>query len=194
MKSAIIPDKEKLGEFKILDSGFSTESTGYYYLSMSAYASGYCGPASGVSIGRYYRDVVGYSNIYGYDPTLYGQLYININCAYWSGATLPTNYASGYEETMENCGYYNFNGVNDAYVTMSDYWTVVSNINSGHPTALMLTSEWHWRAIRGYDYDTDWGYHNIICTYSQNGASWEFLDWEGVVVDDLYAYTTCIQD
>jgi hypothetical protein len=177
-----------------IESGDSILSSGYYYLNMSAYQYGYCGPASGVSIGRYYRDVRGCSSLPS-DSSMYTVLYTTMDTYAYFGATPPGSYGPGFEEMTEVYDYDNFSYVNDAWVTQDDYWTVVSNIDSGWPIGLMLLGDWHWRAIKGYDYVTapyDWYY--VITTNSQNGANFEYLEWGPDVVSDPYAYMSTIKN
>jgi hypothetical protein len=171
---------------------YSTTSTGFEYLDMTHYPYGLCGPASGVSIGRYYRDEKDYSSIYG-GTTFYYQLYVNMHCSQYGGATMPWLYGDGFEDTIENCGYYNFDSTLDSNVTVDDYWNVVSNIDNEDPVALCLVTEWHWRAIKGYDYVTaPYNWYYVICTNSLTEDDWEYLEWEDVV--DAWAYTVSIHD
>jgi hypothetical protein len=169
---------------------YSINSSDYYYLDMYAY-SGYCGPASGVSIGRYYRDVVGYSSLYS-NGMMYSDLYAHMYCSYYGGATMPSDYGPGFEAMTEDCGYYNFSHENDWNITGSDYWTMVSHIDSGWPTALCITSDWHWRAIKGYYWiGAPDNLHYIWCTNSDTGDSWEFLNWDAL---GWGLFTSCIED
>jgi len=178
------PDEYQAGkkETEASKSGSGILDSGYNYLSMY-YWSGAgrtcCGPCSGVSIGAYYRDYRGYSSLYGTNSAMYDSLYYYMLTYLNGGATLPQDYGPGFITMTQACGYYNFSYANDWYVTGSDYWTVVNGIDSGYPTALLITSQMHWRAIKGY-YWYDPSYHYIYCTNSATSDSWEYLNWDSL--------------
>jgi hypothetical protein len=158
-------------------------STGYKALSMYYWNSpgrGWCGPCSGVSIGAYYRDYKGYSQLYSQNWQMYDYLYISMGTQGNGGATLPQDYGPGFLSMTQHCGYSNFTFANDWTVTHNDYWTVVSGIDSGWPTALLITSQMHWRAIKGYNYNTTTNYYHITCTNSATNDSWEDLNWDAL--------------
>jgi hypothetical protein len=157
-------------------------SLGIYTLPMyywNGTSPAWCGPCSGVSIGAYYRDYKGYSNLYNPNLTMYNSLYYTMVTYLNGGATMPQDYGPGFYYMALACGYSNFTYANDWYVTGSDYWTVVSGINSGWPTALLITSQMHWRGIKGYYY-YDPNNHYIFCTNSATGDSYELLNWDSL--------------
>jgi hypothetical protein len=165
-------------------------SSGYKTLTMSYYcASGRCscGPASGVSIGRYYRDVQDYDDLLYPNSDMYDYLYDSMNTG--AMGTFPQYYGPGFVDMTEDCDYDNFSYANDWYVTGGDYWYRVSDINNGWPIGLAIGSEWHWRAIRGYMYyDTT---HYIYCTNSATHQNAEVLDWDNL---GLFLFTSTIKD
>lgn len=167
-----------------------TLSVGYKTLSMSYYCAAgrcWCGPSSGVSIGRYYRDVRDYEDLISPDSSMYDYLYESMNTL--GGATFPQYYGPGFWYMAIVCGYYNFDYSNDWIVTGGDYWNRVSDIDNGWPIGLCITSEWHWRAIRGYFYYYD--LHEIICTNSATHQNSEYLDWDNL---GLGLFTSTIKD
>ncbi len=169
-------------------------SSGFNYLPMSYWngqGRGWCGPCSGVSIGAYYRGYQGYSSLLSPNETMYDYLYYSMHTYDYGGATMPWDYGPGFVDMAEYCGYNNFTYSNDWTVTHNDYWNVVSDIDSGWPTALCIGEEFHWRAIKGYSYDTDYDYYYIICTNSQTSDSWEYLDWDNL---GLGLFTCAIED
>jgi len=176
-----IPSPTEYQEVK--SKSASILSTGFNYLPMyywNAPGRGWCGPCSGVSIGAYYRDYKGYSSLYSQNWAMYDHLYYSMGTYYNGGATFPQDYGPGFLDMTQYCGYNNFTYANDWTVTHDDYWTVVSGIDSGWPTALEITSQVHWRAIRGYDYDTGANWYYIICTNSATSDSWEYLNWDAL--------------
>lgn len=104
------------------------------------------------------------------------------------GATMPEDYGPGFVQMTQYCGYTNFSYANDWFVTGDDYWTVVSDINSGWPLGLCIGSEFHWRAIKGYVYD---GIHWIICTNSATMDDYEWKNWDAL---GLFLFTSCIKN
>lgn len=138
---------------------------------------GWCGPCSGVSILQYYRDQKGYTGLSNQNTALYDYLYYFMDCAGYGGATMPWNYGTGVIYTTEHYNYYCFNSYLDLSVSFSDYECVVNDLISGWPTALLIVSEWHWRAIRGYIYDTSVNCYYVICTNSQTHQNMEYINW-----------------
>lgn len=111
-----------------------------YYRHLSS-GRKWCGPCSGVSIGRYYREERGYSNLPAtcnyYNScynVMYDELYTSMKT--FLGYTDPLNYGPGFVKMTQNCGYTNFNYVCDDDVTSQDYWAVVVTIDVNCPTAL----------------------------------------------------------
>jgi hypothetical protein len=165
-------------------------------LTMSYYSSSgraWCGPCSGVSIGRYYRDVVGYSSL-GADYSLYDQYYYDMGTYVNNGVTYNTDYGPGWQDAAEYFGYYNFTFANDWFVTGGDYWNMVSYIDNGWPIAMSAgtwyddiggNSTWppdtaHFIAIKGYEYPHDSTDHAILCTDSYSSDSNLWLDWDSL--------------
>jgi len=156
-------------------------SDGSNYLNMNYWngtSPAWCGPCSGVSIGAYYRDYQGYSSLYS-SGDMYNSLYYYMQTYINGGATFPEDYGGGFVTMTQACGYNNFSYANDWYVTGSDYWAVTGGIDSGYPTALLVTSQMHWRGIKGY-YWSDPSYHYIYCTNSATSQSWEYLNWDSL--------------
>ncbi len=168
---------------------YSTRSAGYKTLAMYA-SSGWCGPASGVSIGAYYRDILDYDGLYN-NGDMYADLYITMDTYLYEGSTYNYDYGPGFIEMTENCGYYNFTYANDYFITHADYWDVRDGIDAGHPTALLIGSQSHWRAIRGYDYNSDTNKYNIICTNSATPSHYETLNWDAL---GAFLFTCRIMD
>lgn len=154
-------------------------SSGWDALPMSAWndvSPSWCGPCSGVSIGAYYRDYMGYSGLPD-NLDMYYYLYFSMYTSQFGGATMPWYYGPGFTEMTSGYGYPGvFSYTTDYAITSGDYWNVVNDINSGWPLALEITNDLHYRAIRGYSYST--GIPNyIICTNSETGDSWDILNW-----------------
>ena len=153
--------------------------SGFKWLTMYAYTGGWCGPCSGVSIGAYYRDIKGYTALFT-NSVMYQYLYYSMGTSVNGGATMPYDYGPGFIAMTHACGYYNFSYVTDYVVTGSDYVpTVVNSINSNWPIALCVTSDWHWRAIRGYYY-FDPNNHYIYCTDSATGQDALVMNWDSL--------------
>lgn len=187
------------------DNALPLAST-YKYLLMSAYCvSGkcYCGPSSGVSIGRYYREVKGYSNLpancniynYCYNP-MYDKL---VNCNGGRLPVFPGEYWPAFKCMTEQAGYNNFNCVIDSWPTAGDYWNRVADINNNWPIALFCWNFYyledpdmdtpHWMAIRGYIYPYQHPTRGTIqyairCTDSwrlgTTGNGDVYLDWNNI--------------
>lgn len=123
----------------------SLRSSGEKLLAMTYYKEGarnWCGPCSGVSIGRYYRDehVPKYDDLPSPNSYMYDWLRFEMGVP-----TTPGAYGPAFIAMAEDCyGHYdNFSYVNDWTVTHNDYWIVVSDINSAWPLGLCIVSQWH---------------------------------------------------
>lgn len=167
-------------------------------LTMTAYQgqSGCCGPCSGVSIGRYYREVKGYSNLpvdypgCSQDDSCYDNMYNELFEHMGTGVTCfttPTQYGPGFVGMTQDHGYSNFSHVYASYYKVQPgyYWTIAGYIDNGWPTALKATVfyediygvpgwpvNWHFVAIRGYFPPDPYGYnpyYAIECTDSATG-------------------------
>lgn len=178
---------------------------------------GACGPSSGVSIGRYYRDEhqPEYSLLPEPDIDMYDDLY-----AYMGSDTWYYYYGYWFCRMTEDCGYgYNdFNYVRDKTVTNDDFWNMVDAINNGWPVALNgefpddggviytdgngnWPTEGHYWAIRGYSYRITFyggrvqlGDFRIICTDSYSHADYMELDWNYLVGNNDHMHTIIIKD
>lgn len=171
-------------------------SRGYKSLTMEKYCGSgrcCCGPASGVSIGLYYRNEhePEYDDLPYYDWNMYDWLYQTMLTGHTiPGSTLPQNYGPGFVEMTEEFGYDNFRYYNDSNVTGSDYWRRVSDINHGWPIGLLACNlnypghppawQWHWLAIRGYQYPRGDMDYAIQCTDNYTGQSSLWLDWGNI--------------
>ncbi|MFO8102229.1 MAG: hypothetical protein R6U37_08745 [Dehalococcoidia bacterium] len=161
----------------------------YESLAMSHYCSSgrcWCGPSSGVSIGRYYREVKGFSNLPS-DNNMYDDLYDTMGCydPWWvpgnGHLVWPSSYGPGFVEMAENYhpnDYWSYNHI--THVDSSDYQNfVVSYIDNEWPLGLVCYGfnweEEHWRAIRGYLYNEEDRY--VICTDSREHADIQYLNW-----------------
>ncbi len=171
----------------------SLRSSGYYWLVMEYYREGerkWCGPCSGVSIGRYYRTEhePSYDDLPSPDSYMYDWLRFEMGVP-----TTPGNYGPAFIAMTEDCsGHYdNFSYVNNYHLEDSDYWTVVDDIDSSWPLGLEITDEWHWRAIKGYSYNTDTDRYEVICTNSATPSDWERIDW---LLLGWWDFTCCIKD
>ena len=131
----------------------------------------------------------GYSRLYG-DDDMYDVLYVTMLTAF--GITWPCDYGPGFRTMTQYCSYYNFSYTLDQYIIAGDYWTVVDDIDSGWPTALCIyIPDRHWRAIRGYYYNTDIGDYQVICTDSAARSDWYVVDWTSWGIN---AALVCIKD
>jgi len=144
------PELSGGGDYNLL----SRPSAGANYLqSMSYYTEGqkyWCGPCSGTSIGRYYRDrnPIVYGNNYNLlpddDEDMYDYLYDSMEadiCEFFLpwGCVSPFTYGDGFIEMTEdpdNGGYDNFIYIEDWLPSHDDYWNIVDAIDSGWPTAV----------------------------------------------------------
>ena len=177
-----------------------------------------CGPRSGPSIGQYYEDnypdlpsaSVMCDRLYAYMDTI-------------SGWTNWNNYGPGFVELALHYGYDNFDYIRydddtvPAVDTEGFYLQVIKPaIDNGWPVALASIDalngwtgveeietngdedewppgSWHWIAIRGYEYMTQYGQtwaERIIATDNNSEASELVLAWDDivdVVGDDLVA-------
>jgi hypothetical protein len=161
--------------------------------------SGYwCGPSSGVSIGRYYDQTYTYLPGAGTNyNAMYDRLYTYMATSIL-GSTGPEAYGQGFVEMALHYGYDNFSYDLVHPVSDGSWSTITSAINNGWPVALMTSalygftgvpalytdgsSSWpcpspHWIAIKGYT--TTWPGHSrvIICTDSYSHANTLDLDW-----------------
>lgn len=191
---------EKALQSESLKRGGSSLDMAYFYQSGSCA----CGPASGVSIGRYYKEEEGYSDLPS-DSAMYDDLYDYMGTS--GSATWPGSYGPGFVEmTEESDGEYdNFSYSNDWIVTGGDYSSRCSDINSGHPIALMATQFYddisgdedfpptggHYVAIRGYQYPYGNTDHAIVVTDSYTSQSSLWLDWDNL---GLGLFTCTIED
>jgi alpha-tubulin suppressor-like RCC1 family protein len=118
----------------------------------------WCGPSSGVSIGRYYREQKGYWNLpancsdglnktdCSYDTSCYYPMYcalyddMQTYCSACQGPTYTYNYGPGFIKMTREAGYYNFGFVDHVYTNPNDwanwYMYITSAIDHGWPTAL----------------------------------------------------------
>jgi len=172
-------------------------SSGYNSLLMYYYCESrrcYCGPASGVSIGRYYRDHCGYDDLPSPNSYMYDRLRFEMGVP-----TTPGNYGPAFISMTEDCPshYNNFSYVNDWIVTGGDYWNRVADIDNGWPIALESPHFYypdaptppHWIAIRGYQYPRGEIQHAIRCTdsYTQQSSLW--VDWDHIGWQPLFTVT-----
>jgi hypothetical protein len=200
-------NKKATGEAvsKLLESSdynsLSLPESGYNRLNMRYYCESEsekccCGPASGVSIGRYYRVYQEYDALPA-DDDMYDELYVSMktdsNCVTW-----PWNYGPGFVD-MADDHYDNFHYYNDWWPSHGDYENIVNWIDRGWPTALCAEhfddelrgdpngkfppSGGHCIAIRGYlfPYSGDVQY-SIICTDSLSHSNWLYLDWDHMTI------------
>ena len=182
-------------------------SSGYNYLEMTAWTSSapcsdyvsWCGPSSGVSIGRYYREEKGYSNLpatcnvddYCY-RNMFCRLYDLMEADIHGGGVNPWWYGLGFVAMAQECGYNNFRYYVRIFPELDFYWDIVDYINWGYPTAMCATPfyeditgvpNWppkksHWVAIKGYIYPYMGYEHVVICTDSYSGADCLYLNWD----------------
>ena len=99
------------------------------------------------------------------------------------GATFPWKYGPGFVEMTRYYGYNDFYwlGYYNVDPTVGDYSIVVNWINGDDPMGLCCwwggwPANWHWRAIRGYQFRIEI-YYYIICTNSATGDDNEYLNW-----------------
>ena len=135
---------------------------------------GWCGPCSGASIGVYYRDIKAYSKLPD-DATMYTELKAGMG---GMGPVVGSAYGPGFLYMTDKSGYYNFTFYDDLSLSADDYWSVVSDIDSGWPSGLLnYINDWHWRAIRGYSYDSLSGRYQVVVTDSATGEDAAFYEW-----------------
>jgi len=160
----------------------------------------WCGPCSGTSIGRYYREKVDRDEDGNPDyPDL------PANCTRWNSCytpmydalvdswglshpILPPIYGNGFEDMTSDSGYNNFHHSSDYWVTGGDYWNRVIDINHGWPVAIYSNNfyylddpdpDWpHWVAMRGYEYPHEEIEHAIICTDSWRETNRLWLNFD----------------
>lgn len=155
----------------------------------------WCGPCSGVSIGRYYRDEKEYGDLPSPDYLMYDALVIgwgNVEYPIW-----PWNYGYGFwHMTYYHGGYDNFcyNTIECEREKMGEYyWDRVDDINNDWPIAVYAwrfnyppeyepdPSDPHWVAMRGYCFEYGyWNYEKILCTDSLRQTDWLWLDWNNL--------------
>jgi hypothetical protein len=181
-------------------SSLSLPPSGYYCLSPMSYFCSpgmcWCGPASGVSIGRYYRDRGGvdYDNLPD-DLNMYWFLFYSMKTYNHGGYTYGWDYGPGFLAMTTAYGYSNFEYYVDTWPTHSDYEHIVAYINSGWPTALCAfqfapelrgdahqgghyfpPSGGHFVAIKGYQFPYSASVpYSIICTDSYSGSNFLYL-------------------
>ena len=143
----------------------------------------YCGPCSGVSIGRYYRE-------HGHpwlpnDAQMYWDLYDTMEADVFGGIVFPWNYGPGFAISYSEF-WYEYKPV----VTASYYWTVVAYIDCGWPFGLCGSPViWHWKTIEGYHYEA--GIYSVY-TNDSLGYDDELLPWALIVA--AQNSTTCIYE
>lgn len=191
------------------DNALPLARSTYKYLEMSAYCEDrvgrcMCGPSSGVSIGRYYREERGWLNLpkdslcihHGWDyPWCYRPMYDElVDCWGKDHPIWPGDYWDGFECMTERAGYYSFKCVHDVWPTEGDYWNRVADINNNWPIALFCWNFYyleepdmnipHWMAIRGYIYPYGTIQYAIRCTDSwrllETGNGDVYLDWNNI--------------
>lgn len=154
----------------------------------------WCGPCSGVSIGRHYRDHEGYDDLPYYDWNMYDWL------SYYMGAPGPVPpgaYGPAFVDMTQTFGYNNFSYDRDWYASHSDYWNRVDDIDNHWPIALECphfypTDDWdppggpHWIAIKGYYYGSE---YEIECTDSYRGRDSLWLDWDHIGWPPVFTVT-----
>jgi hypothetical protein len=203
-------NKKATGEAvsKLLESSdynsLSLPESGYKWLPMVYYCESgkcSCGPASGVSIGWYYRTRTSqygpqYPNLPSTRAAMYDRLYVTMKTN--SGGTWPWNYGPGFVD-MADDHYDNFHYYNDWWPSHSDYEKIVSYINRDWPLGICATrfnnelrgdylgnfppSEGHCMAIKGYRFPYSGSVqYSIICTDSYSHSNWLYLDWDHMTI------------
>lgn len=176
--------------------------SGYNSLLMYYYCGSgrcWCGPASGVSIGWYYRTAHA-PNYYGNLPSPRWNMYDWLS--YYMGAPGPVPpgaYGPAFVDMTQTFGYDNFNYDRDWVVTHGDYWNRVDDIDNHWPIALECLHFYypgaptlaHWIAIRGYQYPRGEIQHAILCTDSYRGKNDLWVDWDHM---GLVPFTVTIKD
>jgi hypothetical protein len=153
----------------------------------------WCGPSSGVSIGYYYKYTRGYSNLPS-DCWMYRELFNDMKTDSTTGVTSIYNYGPGFIKMAQDHGYYNFWYYYYVFPPLNYYWTIVSYINSGWPTAMCATvfyedvtvppvANWppkksHFVVIKGYQSPYVGYQHVVICTDSYSPSNWLYLNWD----------------
>lgn len=197
-------------------SSLSLPESGYYRLTMSYYSTPgrrWCGPCSGVSIGRYYRDHKwpGYGDLPD-NVDMYDYLYDSMEADKHGGVVYSWDYGPGFLDMTSHYGYNNFEYYGDYWPSHGDYENIVIYINNGWPTALAaahwddeLTGDppgdpdWpppggHWIAIRGYKFPYSGTVeYSIICTDSYTKSDWLYLDWDHMTIG-FPPYSCTIRD
>ncbi len=202
---------------ELADSIPTAQTLSYYWLTMYHWCNDYCadcnpdnycwcGPSSGVSIGRYYKEQRGYTRLPDAGPEqcqMYLRLFTTMGTSCTTGGTTTTNYGPGFVAMTKDPngdgnpsdGYGNtFSHVTVKYP--SNYYPTIKNyINSGWPTALRAyrfydditgnpdfpPSAAHYVAIKGYYDNFLWNNHVyervLICTDSDSRADWLYLNY-----------------
>jgi len=173
------PEDCRKAKKELRESQLETRGSGYEALELSYYQPGgeACGPCAGVSIGQYYREEQGYSDLYNNSDmftVLYSYMQV-LGGAVWPG----TKFTNGFVAMTESCEYDDFNSsTTDQWVSSGDYWTAVDYINNGWPTALCIViPDKHWRAIRGYGYITEMDIYMVYCTDSAALSNSYIINW-----------------
>lgn len=113
------------------------------------------------------------------------------------GPVLPPTYGPGFVNMAEEAGYTDFSYATDYFVTGSDYWKRVADINNGRPIALLsplfyyggAPHEAHWIAIKGYKYPGAVYQHEIVCTDSYKCTSSLWIDWDHIGLPPVVTVT-----
>jgi hypothetical protein len=177
----------------------------------------WCGPSSGVSIGRYYEEEKGYSQLPGVctdpdDTDCYYPMFCNL-CDHMGVMGAPVYYymyGPGFVAMTKDSYYHEFGYVPDfiSEGDLDDYWDVADAIDSGWPSALMCSGQFseeiysdapdedfpppggHWVAIKGYVSPCGyWRIYAIVCTDSYSGANTLFLNWMNLGSGTLFRCT-----
>jgi hypothetical protein len=183
-----------------------------------------CGPSSGVSIGRYYRDEKWYEKL-PRDDDMYDVLSDCMNTG-TSCFTWPHLYDIGFDKMTDDPdqnpntpGYHNFNfyrkgAAFSGEVTLDDFERIRDAIDNGWPVALCANfwdidyiskdgpRDWpppwgHYIAIKGYQWAKSSGvylYRYIICTDNYSGSNNLTLSWDDVVNNALAVSIFIIKD
>ncbi|MEW6141893.1 MAG: cohesin domain-containing protein [Chloroflexota bacterium] len=155
----------------------------------SSYGRGWCGPCSGVSIGRYYRDERRFSGLYGSDDLMYDRLYYLMNTWFWSGVTWPWDYGPGFVAMTNECGYQNATSELNTGISPDEYWPIIAEIDRGFPSAICIWfQEAHWIAMKGYWYDSAGDTYLGYFTDSYSSEDWRILNWGYFGLDDFSVF------
>ncbi|MFO8011505.1 MAG: hypothetical protein R6U89_11990 [Dehalococcoidia bacterium] len=162
----------------------------------------WCGPSSGVSIMRYYREYCGYSAFPSSDTTMYLELMDDMDTytsGSWEGVTWPWEYDDGIRIFGDRYGY-DFNtrvyypseigypSGSGIGLMITFYMNVCQDLYYDHiPYALCHVgsdpvnpgeTERHWRAIKGYYHPSGTGDDMyFIFTDSREHDDWQVVWW-----------------